>query len=43
MILDRFDVVMSKIKFKKKYIYIILMYFQAKSILKCNCYYNLGT
>jgi hypothetical protein len=38
--LDRFNVVMLKIIFLKKNIYIISIYFQAKIILKSNRYHN---
>jgi hypothetical protein len=40
MILDCFDLLISKIKFKKKIKNIILIYFQLKIILKNNNYDN---
>jgi len=39
MFFYRFDVLMLKINFKNKK-YIILMYFQAKNILKINIYHT---
>jgi hypothetical protein len=38
--LDHFDVLMSKIIFKKLKIYIILMHFRVKNTLKNNRYHN---